>query len=402
MLLLRLVDRVVRRPFLRALLPRWILLGMLAVFLEKSIHPGLVRRAVAELPWPTATAWAMALGVALSLPLARAARPALLGPSLAFLHRQPLSGGRWSLALAPWSLALAAPVVLLSLLWPSEAQAAQAAAWGLAAGPACLAAAGPSGGAWALLCLLPWAGLVALGLQGPLEAWGALALGVGWSGLSLGPLHRRLATSAPLTWRLPTLALRPEGPWTASLLLRGRLLLRRAPAELLGMLALAPLAAVPPWAVLRQGHGAEAATLAAGVALGVCLLPLPALLDQSRAWTPPRAWPASPAQRAGVDAALALALGAPALLAAGLGGGAPAALMGLALAGGLGAAWLAGPQGRGPARPVNQGLWLWWWILLTPAWWASPGVGLLAAAVAALGLGRAHHLRDDLERRGFP
>ncbi|MCB9745589.1 MAG: hypothetical protein H6740_23635 [Alphaproteobacteria bacterium] len=404
LLTVRLVARLLRWPFARALVPQWVALIMAAIFLQKVIHPGLVREAMAiKAPWE-ATQPALLLGGALLLPFARTARPVLFGEPLALLKRQPVDAWTWSAALAPWACALAAPLALLSWLWPSEVPALQGLTWALAAAPMSLAFAGARGvrgWALALALSLPWGLALWLTRLGPgatlAAALGAAACCAG----TLGALALRSFAEVDGVGS-SALRLRPRGPLQALVLADLRLIARRIDHAAAGLGFMALLGVVPV-AVMGARGRFDGDMLDAAAVLGLALAstPVPELLAQASRWQAARAWPPPPVLRALAGAALGGCLLLPALvmiLVARADLAAAPSLVLLVGAGVVGFAWIAAPPATGPQRPVNLGLCAWWgllcWGAFVLAWWAP----LFPLGLAAWGLLRAHEAADRAAR----
>ncbi len=393
LLSLQLVARTVASPLGRRLAPGVVAGVVLLTWLWVALPIADLRRAASGTDPMTAATIGLLLLVAQALVLGPRLGGVLLGPGLAWLRRQPLGGGPWSLALAPWLLLPALPCAMVALMWPWPGSLALLGCWAALGALLLLpAAAGLRGivpgaasacGAWGLLWLAssgPSGLVVAI-----LLAWGALLAGSGRLYLWLAARPGGVALGLPG---------RPRSPMGALLRRDLLALLRRAPGSLVAalLLPLAPLALL--WAFRASAQLSEPGLLLAArvlLALGTptVLVVLGRLVDLLGARFDAPREPASPGLRVASLALLAAGVHAPALALAlvllrpPLVGALGLALLSVAMVSGM--VVVIGWSGGRRARPANVGTFLAWTTVVVAMACAPWPVGTLTSLAAACG-----------------
>ena len=353
------VGRTVAAPISRTLTPAALGVAMVGAFLVQVV-PWTDLQTAATLLSPGATA-CVAGGVL-------AAQAALVGPAvgrvlfggrLDALWRQPLGGGAWAVALAPWLLTAALMVAVPAAFWGGPHRLAGVLVW---VGAGALAVGGAAAGAPSLTASAAVGGAAMAAAGQAMPVLRPLAAALALATLSAaGPICLRRAQSEPAgrasSWW------RPRGPFSALALRDLRCLLRTGPRVLLA--ALGPGALAAGWLGLAWGGMDEAQHQLAPtalLALGAVALPLPLARLRGRlghAIDPPD-WPVTPLTRVLSLALIPLGLTSITIAALSMGGAGWRALGAAPLALALAPAAVALSMWSPPThpRPVNLGTWV--------------------------------------------
>ena len=219
--------RLLFRTLMRRVVPFWALSFIVCAIFWRSIDtPGLMT-ALESSSLGVQAAWLLAVWVVVALVVRGHARAALYGDRLRPMWRAPISRWRWSLLVAPYTVAIGLPVCVLGLLWPLPAWASTV---GLASvtHPLVLSVGGAGLGAavWALVSMIYGLIVFAAISVAPWSHWAAIGfLPGGWV---LGAYvyddlrGRMLGPPRPWSW------LRPRTRWVSLIVYDARTLIRGA------------------------------------------------------------------------------------------------------------------------------------------------------------------------------